>query len=153
MTLLGAVVAVHVLSVLWWVGGLAFVTTVVLPSLRKAQLGDRRTAFHTIENRFEPQARIAVLLVGVSGLYLLIRLDLWAWFLQARFWWLDAMTLFWLFFVLLLFVLGPTGMLKQAMNRSGDDAAVWRRMHRIHLILLVIALVIVAGAVSGSHGF
>ncbi|MDE2069730.1 MAG: hypothetical protein KGJ04_00495 [Gammaproteobacteria bacterium] len=144
---------VHVLSVVWWIGSLAFITAVFLPLLRKAQLGDEQAAFHAIENRFEPQARIAVVLVGLSGIYLLFRLNLWSVFLQARFWWLDAMALYWLLFMLLLFVLGPTGVLRHVMRRGGDEMARWRRMQRVHLVLLVIALVIIAGAVSGSHGF
>ncbi|MGH8377352.1 MAG: hypothetical protein ACRER7_00195 [Gammaproteobacteria bacterium] len=145
--------AIHVLSVVWWIGGLAFATAVFLPSLRKAQLGDARAAFQAIESRFEPQARIAVVLVGLSGLYMLIRLNLWAWFLQAGFWWLDAMVLYWLFFMFLLFVLGPTGLLKRIMRHDGDETLIWRRMHRVHLVLLVIALIIVTGGVAGTHGF
>lgn len=43
---------------------------------------------------FAPQARIAVLLVGLSGFYMSFRLDLWRGFTQLRFWWLDAMVLF-----------------------------------------------------------
>ncbi|HKT32716.1 MAG TPA: hypothetical protein VJS89_09530 [Gammaproteobacteria bacterium] len=144
---------VHVLSVLWWIGSLAFITAVFLPLLRKAQFGDAQAAFHVVEGRFEPQARVAVVLVGLSGIYLLLRLHLWSMFLQARFWWLDAMALYWLLFMLLLFVLGPTGLLRHAMRRGGDETVRWRRMQRVHLVLLVIALVIIAGAVSGSHGF
>ena len=76
MTSLGVAIAIHVLSVIWWIGGLAFVTAVILPALRSGQLGDTRAAFKVIESRFEPQVRIAVLLAGLSGLYLLFRLGL-----------------------------------------------------------------------------
>ncbi|MGH8270066.1 MAG: hypothetical protein ACRES1_08355, partial [Steroidobacteraceae bacterium] len=102
MTVLGAAIVIHVLSVVWWIGGLAFVTAVVLPALRSGHAGDARAIFDLIESRFAPQARIAVLLVGLSGLYMLLRLDLWSWFAQPRFWWLDAMVLFWLLFFALL---------------------------------------------------
>ena len=141
------------LAVLWWIGGLAFVTTVFLPSLHAGQQGDALAAFHAIENRFEPQARIAVLLVGLSGVYLLFRLDAWSWFAQPRFWWLDLMALYWLLFMFLLFVLGPTGLLERIMRHDSDHKRIWRRMQRVHCALLIVALIIVGGAVSGTHGF
>jgi uncharacterized membrane protein len=139
--------------VVWWIGGLAFVTAVFLPWLRANQQGDALAAFHAIENRFEPQARIAVVLVGLSGIYMLFRLRLWSWFAEPRFWWLDLMALYWLLFVFLLFVLGPTGLLKRLMRRGGDQDRIWKRMHNVHRTLLVVALVIIAGAVAGGHGF
>lgn len=153
MTSLGVAIAIHVLSVLWWIGGLAFVTAVILPGLRSGQLGDTRAAFKVIESRFEPQVRIAVLLAGLSGLYLLFRLDLWGGFRDPRFWWLDAMVLFWLLFMVLLFVVSPAGLLARAGSSGGGDSRVWRRMHRLHALLLMIALIIIGGAVAGSHGF
>jgi uncharacterized membrane protein len=152
-TTVAMAIAVHVLSVIWWIGGLALVTAVVLPALRSGDLGDARTAFHAIESRFEPQARIAVLLAGLSGSYLMIRLQLWGSFLQARYWWLDAMVLFWLLFMVMLFLVGPAKLLERAARQGGDDRRVWQRMQRTHLLLLVIALIIIGGAVAGSHGF
>ncbi|HEV7135372.1 MAG TPA: hypothetical protein VGN43_01965 [Steroidobacteraceae bacterium] len=153
MTSLGVAIAIHVLSVVWWIGGLAFVTAVILPDLRSGKLGDTRAAFEAIESRFEPQVRIAVLLAGLSGLYLLFRLDLWRGFSQPRFWWLDAMVLFWLLFMVLLFVISPAGLLERSGRDGGGDSRVWRRMHRLHALLLVIALIIIGGAAAGSHGF
>ena len=151
MTLLALAIVVHVVSVVWWIGGLAFVTAVILPALRTGRIADPRTAFESIERRFAPQARVMLILVGISGLYLLIRLDLWSAFSELRFWWLDAMVLFWLLFSVLLFVLEPTGLLKRVIHDSPDRA--WARMERLHRVLLAVALVIIAGAVSGSHGF
>jgi len=150
---IGIALVIHVLSVMWWIGGLAFVTAVFLPSLRAQQQGDALAAFRAIENRFEPQARVAVVLVGLSGLYMLFRLHLWSWFAEPGFWWLDLMVLYWLLFMLLLFVLGPTGLLKRLMRHGGDQNRIWKRMHNVHRVLLVVALVIIAGAVAGSHGF
>ena len=153
MTLLTLAIVVHVLSVVWWIGGLAFVTAVILPALRAGRITDARAAFESIEGRFAPQARAAVILVGLSGLYLLFRLDLWTAFSELRFWWLDAMVLFWVLFSLLLFVVEPTGLLKRVMRVSPDRAVSWIRMERLHRVLLAVALIIIAGAVSGSHGF
>lgn len=46
---------VHVVSVLLWIGGVAFVTLVLIPSIRAAHDPDERlAAFHRIEGRFAP---------------------------------------------------------------------------------------------------
>jgi uncharacterized membrane protein len=54
MTVLAAAVVIHVLSVIWWIGGLAFVTAVILPALRASRAGDAHTIFELIESRFAP---------------------------------------------------------------------------------------------------
>ncbi|MGH8327443.1 MAG: hypothetical protein ACRET2_11835 [Steroidobacteraceae bacterium] len=153
MTILGVATAIHVLSVVWWIGGLAFVTAVILPGLRSGEIADARAAFQVIESRFEPQVRIAVLIAGLSGLYLLFRLDLWGAFREARLWWLDAMVLFWLLFMFLLFIVSPARLLQRSSRHDADGSQVWRRMQRLHVLLLVVALIIIAAAVAGSHGF
>ncbi|HEX7970449.1 MAG TPA: hypothetical protein VF502_19655, partial [Stellaceae bacterium] len=81
--------AVHVLAVILWIGGVAFVTTVVLPAVRRTrEPGERLAFFDAIERRFAAQARVTTVLVGLSGLYMLARLDLWDRFLSAGFWWM-----------------------------------------------------------------
>ena len=152
MTILTLAVVIHVLSVVWWIGGLAFVTTVILPALCTGQVSEPRAAFQIIETRFAPQARAAVLLVGVSGAFLLIRFGLWRGFFEMRFWWLDAMVLFWLLFALLLFILEPLGLLERMMRGGADDTRTWSRMRWLHRALLAIALAVIAGAVAGSYG-
>src|SRR5680860_1606340 len=100
MSEIAIVTALHVLGVVWWIGGLAFVTTVLLPELR----GDPAHAlerFHAIERRFAPQVRAAVLLVGASGGWMFYRLGLWCMLDVPRFWWLDAMLALWALFFLI----------------------------------------------------
>lgn len=153
MSDLAIAIAIHLLAIVWWIGGLAFVTAVFLPAVRAGLGGDPRESFHQIESRFAPQARIAVLLAGASGGYLLWRLHAWSWLGQAAYWWLDAMIAFWALFMLLLFVLEPAGVLKHMMANTQSPAQGWKRMQGFHTLMLVIALVIVAGAAAGSHGW
>lgn len=153
MTGLGVAIGLHLLGVLWWVGGLAFVTLVFLPLARAGKLGDTQQAFQTIEARFAPQVKTALLVVLLSGLYMLWRLDAWSWFANPHTWWLPAMVLYWLWFALMLFVLGPIGLLKRIMKGASNPDMAWKRLHRVHGVLLVIGLVIVAAAAAGSHGF
>jgi uncharacterized membrane protein len=91
--------AVHVLSVVLWIGGVGFVTTVMLPAVRHLKAAeDRLTFFDTLERRFAWQARIATVFTGLTGLYMVIRLNLWDRFLSVRFWWMHAMVVVWLLF-------------------------------------------------------
>jgi len=100
--------ALHVVGVVLWIGGVGFVTTVLLPAVRRLKEPDERVAFfEEVERRFAWQARGTTLLVGGSGLYLLHAWDLWDRFLQPGFWWMHAMVLIWLIFTVMLFIAEP----------------------------------------------
>ena len=62
---------------------------------------------HRTSSSTRSGARAATLLAAASGFYMVDRLGLWANFLLATYWWLDAMVLVWLLFTLLLFVAEP----------------------------------------------
>lgn len=144
--------AVHVLSVLLWIGGVAFVTLVVMPSIAHAHAPDRRLGtFHQLEGRFASQARIWVLLAGVSGFWMIDRGHMWDRFVDPRFWWMHAMLGIWVIFAAMLFVIEPL-FLHRRMSNSNCPADDFRRMQRIHRMLLALAIVTVLGAVAGSHG-
>jgi len=153
----GVVVArtLHILAVVIWIGGVSMATTVVIAAIRRGDLGsDRLKAFQTIERRFVWQARAAVILVGLTGLYMTAELDLWDRFRMAEFWWMHAMVCLWLLFVFILFVAEPF-ILHRRFHRwattAPDVAFAW--LHRVHWILLTLALITVFGAAAGSHGW
>lgn len=144
--------AIHVVSVLMWIGGVAFVTTVALPSIRSQYEPSRRLAmFHRLESSFAWQARIWVILAGLSGFWMTWRADLWFRFLDASYWWMWAMLGVWLAFTLMLFVLEPL-VIHRRMAASPDPVGDFRRMQRMHKILLFVSLIATIGAVGGSHG-
>ena len=62
------------------------------------------------------------------------------------------MIAYWLVFMLLLFAVEPRGVLEQAQRGAGPERA-WKRLQWLHASLLMIAVVIIAGAAAGSHGF
>lgn len=147
--------ALHVLAVVIWIGGVSMATTVVLPSVRRGQLGeDRFRAFQAIEHRFAWQARSAIVLVGLTGLYMCWRLDLWDRFRDASFWWMHAMVGTWLLFALILFVAEPFILHRHFRGWAARrPAAAFAWLHRAHWLLLVLSLVTVLGAVAGSQGW
>ena len=150
--------ALHVLGVVLWIGGVGFVTLVLLPGLhdlRKAQRRDEPLGvFETFERRFATQARYTTQLTGLTGLYLLWRLDLWSRFTDPAYWWMHAMVLLYLFFTAMLFVLEPFVLHRRLESRAQrDPAGTQRAVLRMHRLLLAASLITIAGAVAGSHGW
>lgn len=150
----GVARAVHVIGVVFWIGGVAMVTTVLLPAV--ARLGadeDALAFFERLERGFGRQARWTTALVGASGFYLVIALDLWHRFLEPRYWWMGAMVAVWAIFTLLLFVLEPLVLHRWFEARARSDAqGTLRLVTRLHWVLLILSLITIAGAVAGSHG-
>ncbi len=144
--------AVHVVAVVHWIGGVLFVTLVVLPGVRELELSRQAAVFARIEGRFAFQARVSTLLAGVSGFYLLHALSLWSSLLDPRFWWLGAMIGLWLLFTVVLFVAEPLFLHAWFERRAGaDPVGTIRLALRGHRVLSA-AVVTVLGAVAGAHG-
>lgn len=91
--------ALHVLGVVLWIGGVAFVTTVLLPSVRRLKSPAERVAFfEAIEGRFAWQAPGTTLLGGATGFHLTAAWDLRHRFTDAACWWMHAMVIVWALF-------------------------------------------------------
>lgn len=144
--------ALHVIGVVAWIGGVAMVTTVLLPAVREA--GGTFELFERLEHRFARQSRWTTALVGASGFYLVAALDLWSRFGDPRYWWMSAMVAVWAIFTLMLFVLEPLVLHRALARRAQRDAAgALRLIAGMHWVLLALSVATVAGAVAGSHGF
>lgn len=146
--------AVHVLGVVLWIGGVGFVTTVLLPALERLEDPARRIdLFEALEGRFGRQAKLVTLLTGLSGLYLLFALDGWERFVDPGQWWLHAMVCLWLIFTVVLFVLEPLFLHAWFIRRARvAPEKTFVQARRLHQVLLAASLLTVAGAIVGVHG-
>jgi uncharacterized membrane protein len=146
---------VHVLGVVLWIGGVALVTTVLLPATRRMKTPEERVEFfESIERGFARQARYTTLVTGASGLYLVHALGLWPRFAHLSYWWMHAMVAVWALFTLMLFVLEPLVLHRWFDARAARDPdRAFTLIVRLHWILLGVSLFTVAGAVAGSHGY
>lgn len=143
---------IHVVAVLLWIGGVAFVTTVAMPAVRRDhQPPERLRAFGRLEAGFARQAAFWVLAAGASGLWMTWRADLWSRFLAPAYWWMWAMLAVWTVFAVMLFILEPL-FIHRRLHESATPEADFRRMETMHRILLAASLITTAGAVGGSHG-
>ena len=146
--------AVHVFGVVLWIGGVGFVTTVLLPAVRRMKEPAERVAFfESVERRFAWQAKATTLLVAISGFYLVAVWDLWHRFADLAFWWMHAMVGVWLIFTVILFVAEPLVLHRWFLKRAAEKPEqTFRLIQRLHWVLLIVSLVTVVGATIGSHG-
>lgn len=146
--------ALHVLAVVIWIGGVAMVTSVILPAISSMTTpAERIASFERIERRFALQARVATVLTAATGFYMVHKLDLWDRFLNLQYWWMHAMVGIWAVFTFVLFVLEPL-----VLHRWFDERArrnpegTFRLVERLHWVLLTLSLVTTFCAVAGAHG-
>jgi uncharacterized membrane protein len=145
----------HVVGVVVWIGGVAFVTTILIPAIRRLPGAEERIdLFEALEGRFSIQARVVTLVTGLSGFYMLHGFDAWDRYQDPSFWWVHLMTLVWFLFTLVLFVLEPSFLhrwFREFAERDSDRA--FRVIHRAHVLLLSLSLIAIIGAVAGTSGF
>jgi uncharacterized membrane protein len=146
--------AIHVLALVHWIGGVAAVTTIVLPrAKRMPDAKDAVAAFEGFERRFVPQARVSISLAGLSGVYMLARLDAWSRFQDASFWWLHLMVAVWGLFAFMIYVLEPL-----VIHRLFHDFALrqtdraFALATRLHAIALFVSALAIGAGVLGAHG-
>jgi uncharacterized membrane protein len=146
--------AIHVLALVHWIGGLGVVTTIVLPQARALPgAQDAVAAFEAFERRFASQVRISILLVGLSGLYMLAKFDAWDRFQYAAFWWLDLMVIVWMLFALMVYVLEPLVLHRRFREFAlHDKNRAFAAATGFHAVALLISAVAVVAGVLGAHG-
>ena len=146
--------ALHVLAVIHWVGGLAFVTLVVLPlAASRPDRGEGLALFAAVERRFSAQLRFSIPLAGAAGLWMTYRMDLGDRFADPHFWWMSAMVGLWLFFVTMIFVIEPLAHGRFERRAQEDPDSAFRRLIALHVVLLALAALTALGAVAGAQGF
>jgi len=144
----------HVLGVVLWIGGLSFVTLILLPLTRRwPDAADQNRLFGYAERRFAMWARGTTLVTGLSGFAMLYLSHGWSRFAQPDQWWLYAMVGIWAVFTMMLFVVEPLILHRWIhAHVKQDPVGTMRRLHLMHIVLLTLSLITIAGAVAGSHG-
>jgi uncharacterized membrane protein len=146
--------ALHILAIVHWIGGVAAVTMIILPHARIVTNPKEALAFfENFERPFARQVRISIALVGLSGIYMLYRLDAWDRFLYPSFWWLHLMVAVWIAFAIMVYVAEPL-----LLHRRFAELALLQKnrafalIQRLHVIALLVSTIAVAAGVIGAHG-
>ena len=144
----------HVVAIVLWIGGIGVITTVMFPVMRSLDSNEQKVwMFERIDQNFRPQARIAWVVVGLTGLYMLASLGVWERFVEPHYWSMHAMVGLWLLFGLMLFVLEPLVVgprIKRSLAHEPQQAIV--RMQAVHAVLLVLSVLVIAVVVGGIYG-
>jgi len=142
--------ALHVIAVVLWIGGVAFVTTVLIPAIRNTQSPENRlNLFEALEGKFSFQAKLTTLVTGLTGFYMLYVMGAWS----SMQWWVYLIIFIWVIFTVVLFVLEPLFLHKwfhQQAEENSDRAFIFLQV--MHIVLLTISLTAVFGGVAGVHG-
>ena len=125
---------IHVVAIVFWIGGVAFITTVLLPTINKVVDKEQRVLlFEQLEHKFAWHAKLATFATGVSGYYMLDFLNAWQRYQEMQYWWLHLMSFVWLIFSLVLFVLEPLFLhrwfIEQAKQDSNKSFKLLQKMH------------------------
>jgi hypothetical protein len=140
--------AMHVLALVVWVGGVWLVITVPLSGMRQKPPEEWMREFHAIEQRFAPQARLAMLLVLLTGLYILYQDDLWKRFAYRHYWWMHFMVGVWLLAVVEQLIIRHT-LYKRV---TTPPHRMLMRILLMHSLILAFLLFAIFAAIGGSHG-
>lgn len=147
--------AVHVLAVFYWMGGIVFVTLILQPAIRRyAPPRERRKLYKAMHDPFGETIRWAILLVGLTGYYLLDHSDMWWLFRDPHYWYLHAMVLVWCVEAFFRFAYGPFYMhIKNERMSQSDPEKVFDGIVFRHRLVTALALPTMFAAVMGAHGY
>ncbi len=145
--------SIHVLAVVLWIGGVSFVTFILIPAIQNmSDVENQYTFFEKIEHKFAWQARVTTLLTGVSGFYMIHRYNLWNTFYSIENWWMHAMVFIWFLFTMMLFVLEPLFLHDYFRKKSLEpNNNLMKKVQRLHWVLSILSFITILGAMIGAH--
>ncbi|MFQ5441279.1 MAG: hypothetical protein ACE5EB_00970 [Thermodesulfobacteriota bacterium] len=149
---------VHVIAVVLWIGGLAFITFLLLPMIiRMKDPLQKVLLFQRIEHRFAPLARVYNIITGISGVIMVLTMG-WQRIIFTRAGLpLLVMSAVWVMWFVMLFGLEPLIVRRMLDNmaRGGtnmDIEGVFNRMNRMHWVLVIVSIVAIISGSVFAHG-
>ncbi len=149
---------IHILTVILWIGGLGFITILILPMVVKMPDALQKVLlFQRIEHRFAPLARIYTVVVGITGFSMFFILDLTSILFAKEGMFLLIMIAIWGFWVIMLFGLEPLiikRILDNLSKQKGKDLEIedlFNRMNILHFVLLFLSLAAASSGVIFAH--
>jgi uncharacterized membrane protein len=144
--LLVAALVIHVLSIVVWIGGVAFVTMVTFPMILRVDKSlEQVLMFQGVEHRFSKTAKVMVILAGLSGLYLIYE--------KGLSFGVYVMIFVWAFYASLLF--GLEGLIfKKLFGKPSDEMdtkKVFNILQVFHWFVLALSFLAIAAGIYAGH--
>lgn len=151
--LLPVLLATHVLGVVIWIGGVAFVTMIVFPMIMKMESSlEKVLFFQGLEHRFAKIAKISVIAVGLTGGWLLYLTGEWNILFTPAGIGPTLMTIVWTFYVLVLIFEGQLFKFMFRGDAQQDTSRVFFRLSAFHWVVLGLSLLAIGVGVWAGHG-
>lgn len=143
----------HVICVIVWIGGVAFVTMVIFPMMYQTEGSlEKALMFQRVEHRFAGMVKWLIAIVGATGLYLLYAQYGFGILLQTRGIGILIMLFAWaLYTTVILSERKIFGRLFADPEKIDMDKAL-KMINVMHWFLLIISFTAVAGGVWFGHG-
>lgn len=152
-TLLQLSAALHVIGVVIWIGGVAFVTIILLPMIHDmTDPMEKALLFQRVEHRFSRIVKPTIILVGLTGLINLHQKGLYVIMPTAQGFWLDLMIGVYIFYALLIFGLEKAlfkRIFKDIRKLNADQ--VFFRMSLFHWVVLALSLATIGAGIMGTY--
>jgi uncharacterized membrane protein len=144
--------ALHVIVVILWIGGVAFVTINIFPILMRMEDSlEKVRYFQAVENRFARQARLYALIAGITGAAILFLESGWLGLFTRMGLGILLMLLAWLVYVLILTF--EKGIFKILFSeRVQDVSRIFFKLNIFHWFILTLSFLAIFAGVYFGHG-
>ena len=150
---------IHLLTVILWIGGLGFITILVLPLIIKMPDPLQKVLFfQRIEHKFAPMARVYTVITGITGFIMMFMTGAEGMLFTRQGFPLLFMLGVWVFWAIMLFGLEPIIIRRMLDNMASGGTkleieTVFSRMNRLHFALLALSLAAASAGAAFAHGF
>ena len=145
--------AIHVTTIVLWIGGVAFVTIIIFPLLLTMDDSfEKVLLFQRVENKFAKQARIYAWTAGITGGLLLYLTGQDRELFTMNTLGPTVMVIVWLFYILVLTFEKKIFAVLFSLTEKPDSAKIFLRLNTFHWIILGLSLSAVFVGVWTGHG-
>jgi len=146
-------IVIHVMGVVIWIGGVAFVTMTVFPMiLRMESSFEKMIFFQGVEHRFARIAKACVVAVGITGFLLLNMMGGWNDLFSRAGIGPTVMLVVWTIYLLILLFEGRLFKLIFKGDAQKDTSKIFARLAAFHWVVLGLSLLAVGIGVWAGHG-
>ncbi len=144
--------AIHVITIILWIGGVAFVTVNIFPILMRMEDSlEKVRYFQAVENRFARQARLYALIAGITGAVILFLENGWHGIFSKRGLGILIMLLAWLVYVIILTF--ERNIFKVLFRDTAQDVSkIFFKLNIFHWFILAVSFLAVFSGVYLGHG-
>lgn len=147
------ITAIHVITIVLWIGGVSFVTIIVFPMLLRMEgFLEKVMFFQGVEHRFAKLAKIYVAIAGITGFLILHLNNEYSLLFTSEGLGITLMLIAWVFYVLVLLFEKRIFLRLFSQPEKLDTSQIFFRLSVFHWFVIGLSLLAVAAGVWEGHG-